>query len=299
MDIIRLSRSPKSMRLKTEPCVIAIGYFDGVHLGHRSVIMRAKTISARENVPLSVLTFDPHPKEVVSQGKYRVDHLTPLTKKAEILAGLGVDKLYIAEFTTAFSKLPPATFVEQYLIGLQAVHVVTGFDFTYGHLGKGNAGTLESDGRGRFAATIVPEIERCGQKISSTLIRNLLRSGDVEQITHFLGNVYAIRGKASPGAKDPVTGAAKTRFAPFPQYTLPGCGVYRIRALVGKKTINALAHVKPGDERPKIVEIEWFGPCPIRSGFTVMEIQWIHRLDAADRPVASAEPVPVNITRGG
>lgn len=298
MDTIRLARSPKSTPLDTEPCVMALGYFDGVHLGHRSVILLAKTISERENVPLAVLTFDPHPKEIISQGKERVDYLMPMAKKADIMAGLGVDKLYIVDFTMDFARLPPARFVEEYLIGLQAVHVVTGFDFTYGHQGKGNVGTLASDGKGRFAATAVPKIERFGQKISSTRIRTMLRSGDVDSIAHYLGDYYTSEGEASKYLRNPSAGRAKARFTPHPRYMLPDCGTYKIQASVGKKTMSGVAHVKPGKGRPNQVEVELLDPCCNLSDFAVMEIKWLHRLNSSDGSAAPAEPVPVEISVG-
>ncbi len=113
------------------------------------------------------MTFHPHPKEILRKPKQEMRYITPLPDKIKKIEALGIDTLYIVQFSPLFAELTPQQFVDDYLMGLSAVHVVAGFDFTYGHLGKGTMETLPFHARNKFDSTIVPKFEKNDEKVSS------------------------------------------------------------------------------------------------------------------------------------
>lgn len=197
--------------------VIALGFFDGIHKGHRLVIETAVQKAKEKNLSLSVMSFFPHPKTILSNGKKRVDYLLPLSEKEKMLQTLGVDTFYIIEFDKDFASLSPEQFVTKYLIGLGVVHAVAGFDYTYGSLGAGNMDRLKNDSGGLLDVTKVSKVEWCGQKISSSCIREKLSKGYVEELPNYLGYSYTVKGDWDG-----------TIFKLSPYYTLPAPGSYAV-----------------------------------------------------------------------
>ena len=204
-----------------EPCVIALGFFDGLHLGHQRVIGEARKIADEKNLPLAVMSFFPHPQVVLSDGKKNIQYLMPVMDKQKSLEGLGVDRCYLIKFDNEFAALSPKQFVEQYLLDFKAVHVVAGFDFTYGCRGAGHIDSLEEDADMQFRVTKVNKVECRGKKISSTLIREKISLGEMESIPDYLGQCYQIEGKVSV-SKNKVT------FNASPHYQLPAEGIYEV-----------------------------------------------------------------------
>lgn len=172
------------------PCVIALGYFDGVHLGHQQVITAARKEADERGLPLAVMSFRPHPIDVLSKGKRVVPNLTTIDVKEQRLQQLGVDVFYLVDFTIPFARLLPNQFVEQYLRKLQVVHAVAGFDFTYGAKGAAKLPQIVSDSDSSITVTEVECISYKGEKISSSAIRDRLLAGAVSEIRYFLGNDY-------------------------------------------------------------------------------------------------------------
>lgn len=170
--------------------VLAIGFFDGVHLGHRALLKEAKREALRRGVEFAVMTFTPHPDEVVF-GTTDKWYLTPLSEKAQRLRELGVEKLYVVHFNESFATLSPTRFIEQYIQQLRAVHVVVGYDFTFGYRAKGTVQTLQNERTTYgYDVTIVPKQQYAEEKISSTRIRKLIRNGDVERAAQLLGHPH-------------------------------------------------------------------------------------------------------------
>ena len=196
MEIVNLDNPFDSIAsLSSEPCVMALGFFDGVHKGHRKIIETAKEIAKKEKIKFTVMTFFPHPSNVISKTK-KIDHyLSPLSVKKGIFRSLGVEKLFIVNFNTDFSRFSHQQFVEQYIVGLKCQHVVAGFDFTYGYKGQGNMNQMVADSNGRFDVTTVSKLEHNHEKISSTIIREMLMTGNVKNIPMYLEEYYAIKGK--------------------------------------------------------------------------------------------------------
>ncbi|HEV7264939.1 MAG TPA: bifunctional riboflavin kinase/FAD synthetase [Falsiroseomonas sp.] len=185
---------PASLRGAT----VALGNFDGVHLGHAAVIRAAHT--ARPDLPRAALTFEPHPRE-----HFRPDdppfRLTLLPAKAEALAGLGISIVYALPFDAALAAMPAETFVEEVLHrGIGAAHLACGTDFAFGHRRGGDTAFLarEAEARG-IGLTIVPPLADEGGPVSSTRIRRLLQDGYPERAAGELGRDWEVRGEVFHG----------------------------------------------------------------------------------------------------
>jgi riboflavin kinase/FMN adenylyltransferase len=200
---------------KASLSVMALGFFDGIHNGHREVIKTAFQKAKERNLSLSVMSFFPHPKTVLSNGKTHVDYLMPLSDKGKIFCELGVDIFYIVEFDREFASLSPEKFAAKYLVDLGVVHAVAGFDYTYGFRGVGNMDRLISDSGGILEVTKVDKVEYQGEKISSTCIREKLASGNIEDLSAFLGRPYEVACEWDG-----------TSLSVRPHYTLPAPGKY-------------------------------------------------------------------------
>jgi riboflavin kinase / FMN adenylyltransferase len=228
---------------KSEPCVMAMGFFDGVHIAHQQVIQEAKNIAKKRKVKLAVMTFFPHPREVLCGGKEKMNYLTPLEVKINKFAQLGVDKLYVIKFDQAFAGLSPKGYIEKYVTGLGAKHVVAGFDFTYGHMGKGTMQTMSMDGDGKFLVTVISKLDYKGQKIGSTFIRNLLSNGEVSKIASYLGALYETRGEVIVHHQNLMRKSSYMEVATYPYYTLPSNGLYEVEMYTGDHVYQGSALV--------------------------------------------------------
>ena len=137
------SNNREQTLLRSKPCVVALGFFDGVHIGHQQVIKEAKRAAVEQELPLVIMSFFPHPKEVLSNGEKVIPYLMPMNDKRRIFEELGVNCFYLIQFNKEFARLSPKEFVQTYLLEFGAKQVAAGFDFTYGHRGEGNMDTLK------------------------------------------------------------------------------------------------------------------------------------------------------------
>ncbi|WP_461610825.1 adenylyltransferase/cytidyltransferase family protein [Cytobacillus kochii] len=213
------------LQKEAQPNIMALGFFDGLHKGHQEVINQAKRLGIEKNLPVSVMSFFPHPKTVLSNGKKQVNYLMPLSDKEKVLRTLGVDIFYIVEFDREFSTLSPEEFVAKYLVHLGVVHVVAGFDYAYGLKGEGNMDRIKADSGGFLDVTKVSKVECRGEKISSTCIREKLLKGNVDELPDFLGRQYEVLCEY-----DGYTLKLK------PYYTLPAPGKYAVTLIGTLKT---------------------------------------------------------------
>ncbi|MCM3725018.1 cytidyltransferase [Neobacillus cucumis] len=228
MQTVYLTYGPEYSLPKPEPCVMAMGFFDGVHVAHQRVILEAKNIARKRKIKLAVMTFFPHPREVLSCGKEKMNYLTPLEVKINRFSKLGVDMVYVIKFDHFFAQLSPKEFIETYVTGLGVKHVVAGFDFTYGQKGKGNMKTISTDGDGRFLVTVISKLDFKGQKISSTFIRELLSNGEISGISSYLGDFYETRGKVISHHQSLMGKRSYMEVETYPYYTLPSNGLYEV-----------------------------------------------------------------------
>lgn len=194
---------------------VAVGTFDGVHLGHREVIRGAD----------SVLTFEPHPVSVVSP-QHAPKLLTSLEVKAELIGALGVAELVVIPFDHAFAARTAQEFVDGVLVGaLGATHVSIGENFRFGHRAQGDRRLLAGDAR--FQTDVHPLLEVDGEIVSSSRIRGLVAAGEVEPAAHFLGGAFQLRGEVVHGDKrGRDLGFPTANLIPSEQLVCPGHGVY-------------------------------------------------------------------------
>jgi len=197
------------------PRKVAVGTFDGVHLGHREVIRGNDT----------VLTFDPHPLTVIAPQALPKLLDSPAIKR-DLIAGMGVDELVTIPFDREFASKSAEEFVEAVLIGkLGATHVSVGENFRYGKAAKGDPDLLRS--RAEFETRVVPLVEVENETVSSTHIRGLVAAGDVERAARFLGAPFMLEGEVVSGdRRGRELGFPTANIVPSAQLAHPGHGVY-------------------------------------------------------------------------
>ncbi|MFC0271345.1 bifunctional riboflavin kinase/FAD synthetase [Metabacillus herbersteinensis] len=244
MKIIKLSHPHTYTSEKTQEIVLALGYFDGVHKGHQHVINKAKEIAIDKGSKSAVMTFDPHPSVVLRKDIQHVEYITPLEEKIRIIEQMEIDILFVVEFTEEFAALLPQQFVDSYIIGLHAKHVVAGFDFSYGRLGKGTMETLPFHSRGEFTQSTVEKQTDHDRKISSTLIREVLRSGDVHYAQTLLGRPHNVTGTVIHGDKRGRTiGFPTANIDLTDSYILPPTGVYAVKIALDEKEFEGVCNI--------------------------------------------------------
>jgi len=215
------------------PLAMALGYFDGVHLGHQKVIMEAKNNALEQGIKSAVMTFDPHPSVVLGKSEKHVQYITPLTEKIQIIEEMGIDYLFIVHFTMEFANLLPQEFIDQFVIGLNVMHVVAGFDFTYGRMGKGTMETLPFHSRKEFSFSVVPKFTNSDKKVSSSQIRKFLKEGRTSSLPQLLGRFYTTSGIVIHGDKRGRTiGFPTANIDVKEDYILPPLGVYAVKLKV-------------------------------------------------------------------
>jgi riboflavin kinase / FMN adenylyltransferase len=210
------------------PSVVTIGVFDGVHRGHQRVVGRAAEIAAELGLPVVVVTFDPHPDEVVRPGSHP-PFLSSTRRRAELLAGLGVDAVCVLPFTRAFSQLGPDEFVHTVLVDrLHAARVVVGEDFRFGYRAGGDVALLAELGeKYDFTAEGVPLVADDGVRISSSGIREQLAAGDVAGAERDLGRPHRVEGIVVRGhQRGRALGFPTANLETIPHTAIPADGIY-------------------------------------------------------------------------
>ena len=264
--MVSLFRNWRGLPAATRGATVAMGNFDGVHLGHASVVRAAH--AARPGAPLAVLTFEPHPREM-----FRPDdppfRLTLSAERADALAALGVQIIYELPFDHAFSLMTAEQFVSEILhTGLDAKHLACGPDFAFGHRKSGDteflAARAEALGMG---LTLVPVVSDAHGPISASRIRRALQDGYPERATAELGRPWAIRGIVSHGDQRGRTIGFPTANLPLGRHLEPARGVYAVTVRLpdgstrpGAANIGRRPTVNAGPESRLEVNIfEWSG----------------------------------------
>jgi riboflavin kinase/FMN adenylyltransferase len=212
--------------------VITVGMYDGVHRGHQALIGAAVSRARAMRRPCLLLTFDPHPAEVIRPGSHPAI-LTSLDRKAELVADLGVDAMCVLPFTPEFMRLAPESFTHTVLVErLHAAQVVVGENFTYGHRASGNVGTLTVEGR-RFGFAVegiaLAEDSSDGGEvpISSTYVRACVAAGDMVSAARALGRPHRVDGVVVRGDRRGRELGYPTANVESPPFTaVPADGVY-------------------------------------------------------------------------
>lgn len=177
--------------------VVALGTFDGIHLGHQKIIKATVAYAKKHGLTPMAITFDPHPQQIVDPAR-GLKLLTTLEERRELLHKYGIKKVYAIRFTNAFRKMGPEKFIEKVLVKkLKVKHVFVGYDFAFGSDRRGGAKELK--GRG-FSVTVVPAMKKKGKPIKSRRIREELSWGNFNLGILALGHPYQISGKVVRGA---------------------------------------------------------------------------------------------------
>ena len=238
--------------LAVRPRMVAIGTFDGVHLGHRAVIRAAVDAGRSADLIPTVVTFHPHPRTVLGN---RVELLATLERRLELLADAGVEDVLVVEFSPEIADLEPEEFARQYLLGIGAQAVVAGTGFRFG---RQRAGDLELLRRLGLDARQVPLVEG----VSSTRIRQLAHAGDVDGAARLLGRPLEVEGQVVSGDQRGGTlGFPTANLAVDPDVLVPGFGIYagasgERRAAI---SIGVNPHYGGTERRVEAYLLDWTG----------------------------------------
>ncbi|WP_088069534.1 bifunctional riboflavin kinase/FAD synthetase [Gottfriedia luciferensis] len=242
--IIKITHPHSIKKEDYKETVLALGFFDGVHKGHQQVIKTAKELADEKGLLLSVMTFDPHPSAILGNRDESISYLTPLELKVKWMEKLGVDQLFIVEFSEEFASLLPQEFVDQYIISLNAKHVVAGFDFSFGKFGKGTMESMPFHSRDEFTQTTVSKYVLDDEKVSSTRIRGAIKAGEMEEAAHLLGRHYQIKGIVVDGDKRGRTiGFPTANISVSVPYALPSLGVYAVKCIVNGEMYEGMCNI--------------------------------------------------------
>jgi riboflavin kinase/FMN adenylyltransferase len=235
--------------VRERPRRVAVGEFDGVHLGHREVIRGSDT----------VLTFEPHPLQVI-RPEAAPKLLTSLEAKAELIAELGVDDLVVIPFDEGFAHQTPQEFADHILVDrLRATHVSVGENFRFGYKAAGDPALLATDER--FETRVVPLVEVDGEIVSSSHIRGLVAAGEVEPAGRFLGAPFQLRGEVVTGDQRGRTlGFPTANIVPDQALVCPGHGIYAARTQQACAAVSIGVRPTFGTGRALLVEaylLDW------------------------------------------
>ena len=228
--------------------VVTVGVFDGVHRGHQQLIAAAVAEAEARGLPSVLITFDPHPAEVVRPGSHP-SRLTSLRRRADLIAELGVDAFLVLPFTIEFARLSPAEFAHEVLVErLHTAAVVVGRNFTFGHRATGTVPVLTELGtRFGFAVDgveLITDNARDHITFSSTYIRACIDAGDVEAAAAALGRPHRVEGVVVHGYRRGRRLGFPTANIASPPYTaLPADGVYAGRFVIGSRLLPAAVSV--------------------------------------------------------
>ena len=227
---------------KEEPTVLVLGYFDGIHLGHKALFERARKVADERGLTVTVLTFPESPRLAFSRFTPELLlHLTSQEQRYLLLEKNGVDQLVMTLFTSEFASNTPEEFIERYVKGLNAQALVAGFDYHFGNCRADVQDLMELfDGQ----VEIVSEVSLSGEKVSSTRIRQAIQSGDVSLANQLLGYPFMTEGIVVHGdARGRTIGYPTANLAPFDRVHLPSEGVYVAEVEVDGKRYRAMTSV--------------------------------------------------------
>ena len=226
-------------------CVVTIGVFDGVHKGHQALIGRAVALAEQRGLPSVLMTFDPHPSEVVRPGSHPAQ-LTTLRRRAELVEELSVDHFVVVPFSLETSRMPADEFVHEVLVEkLHAAAVVVGENFTFGHKALGNVAMLRQLGqRFGFVTEGADLVSADDVTYSSTYIRACIDAGDVAAAAAALGRPHRVEGVVVHGHRRGRSLGFPTANVAAPAFTaLPADGVYAGRFVLGDRQLPAAVSV--------------------------------------------------------
>lgn len=245
------------------PVALAIGNFDGVHLGHAAIARRLVETASSLALAPAILSFEPHPREFFSPASAPA-RLTTLREKLELLAALGIEQAMICPFNALFAALSAEEFVEQVLLrSLRVKHLIVGEDFRFGRGRRGDFALLRTLGeRFGFVVEAMPDVTVDGLRVSSSSVRQALADGDMSLAANLLGRPYMIDGKVAHGDKIGRQLGFATANIRIKHNPLPMTGVFAVEvAGLGESALQGVANlgIRPtlGGTRP-LLEVHLF-----------------------------------------
>ncbi len=237
---MKILRDPAS----TEPCVLVLGTFDGVHRGHQALLMAGNDLAEKYHLPLNVCTFEPHPMQVLRPENVP-PLLTTLPERAALMAGFGVENLCVTTFTKQVAAQEPEAYLQDLFDRYHPKALVCGFNHTFGAYGRGNGATIQAwcDSHD-CEAVIVPEVVLDGATVSSTRIRGLLEKGEIAEATRLMGHWYTVTGRVMDGKHIGRTmGYPTANVEPPKGKVFPAYGVYTCYLTVEDHVYHAVVNV--------------------------------------------------------
>jgi riboflavin kinase/FMN adenylyltransferase len=197
---LRVFRDLKEVPADFGPCALTIGNFDGVHAGHRQILRRVVQLAAEKGWKPAVLTFDPHPLQVVAPDRAPRLMTTPL-ERCEFLLAEGIREVLILPFDQTVAKWPPDYFIREIVVGkLRARAILVGQDFRFGHKHAGDTALLaQLASTLNFTTELIPAVTMRGRRVSSSLIRQLVEEGEVAKACRFLSRPFFVEGPVVKG----------------------------------------------------------------------------------------------------
>lgn len=223
-----------------EPVCSAIGFFDGLHIGHMALVDEVISVAHKYNYKKALMTFDHYPLYVLGMMQEE-KVLTSMDDRIQILENKGIDYLFVIEFTKEVAALSPQLFIQRYLLNCHIQHVVCGFDFRFGGHNEGNAQTLKDCQD--LQTSVVDEVLYKDEKISSSRIRYLLENGQMHDMNALLGRKYTISGLVIKGRQIGHSIGFPTANIDYGSYFLPCNGVYVVKVYIGDKVYLGMCNI--------------------------------------------------------
>jgi riboflavin kinase / FMN adenylyltransferase len=274
MEVVRGHQHAPAYRA----AAVAIGNFDGVHLGHRALVERARRLAEAHDARTVVLTFDPHPSSIFAPTT-TPKQLTSLARRIELLGEAGADVVVIEPFTRELANSAPNAFVDDVVLSsLRASAIVVGYDFTYGTRATGTTDALRAHGnRAGIEVDVMQAVECAGEVASSTRIRAHLREGNLGDAERLLGRRWDVDGVVVHGAKRGRTiGVPTANIQPHGDLPIAG-GIYAVMLRVDGTDLPAVASlgtnptfVEGGAQTLEVHVLDWDGDiygCDVRTTF--------------------------------
>ncbi len=243
---MKIVREISNYQTIDKPIYLALGNFDGIHIGHQKLLKKAVDEARKNQGIAAAFIFDPHPNKIINVNK-ELKLITKSNKKASLLEKIGFDLLIYNSFNEEISKWQPEDFVKKVIVStLAAKHVFIGFNYSFGHKGRGNPELLGELGRKHgFKVSIIPPVSVDGKVVSSSLIREMIERGQVREAQKLLGYYPILEGVVIHGDK---RGGDKIGFPTANlkidgDIVLPSKGVYAAKARYKGKTYNCVVNV--------------------------------------------------------
>lgn len=236
MEIIHLSVDTP---MQVHDSVCALGFFDGVHLGHQQLLKEVEHIAKEKGLKKAIMTFSVHPKQILENNDYH--YLMSLSEKINILKQWQFDYFYIIDFDQTVANLKPNTFLENYIINHQIKHIVCGFDFHFGKKGMGDVHVLQENKS--FDVTVIEEYSEDALKVSSSYIKKLLNEGNIEKANHLLTRFYRVSGQVIYGLQNGRKIGFPTANIDYGHYVVLKKGVYGVYVTIKGKQYKGMANI--------------------------------------------------------